>query len=175
MALIVCGRTPVRLEETTACVSWRHAVFLALLPLPWPPVAPAPVRCPACPSGRRHWAPSQAQAQARPLVLTPCSYRGGGWWAASPSGAIDPPWTPTVPSRPPHTRMPSPQPALAPTLSPCCMLRLHPDLSRQNPREHRPSFSSSSPRPPPFRLLVTPPRLSSPESFSSLLDEAQTL
>ena len=83
MALIVCGRTPVRLEETTACVSWRHAVFLALLPLPWPPVAPAPVRCPACPSRRRHWAPSQAQAQARPLVLTPCSYRGGGWGAVS--------------------------------------------------------------------------------------------
>lgn len=138
-----------------------------------PPVAPAPVRCPACPSRRRRWAPSQAQA--RPLVLTPCSHRGEGRGAASRSGAGDPPWTPTVPSRPPHTRMPSPQPTLAPTLSPCCTLRLHPDLSRQNAREHRPSFSSSSPHLPPFRLLPSPLWLSSPESFSSLRDEAQTL
>lgn len=53
----------------------HHHVFLALPPLPRPPVAPAPVRCSACPSSWRHRAPSQAQAC--PPLLTPCSHRGG--------------------------------------------------------------------------------------------------
>ena len=55
------------------------------------------------------------------------------------------------------------QPALAPKLSPCWMLRLHPDLSRQNPQEHKPSVSSSP------TLLPVTARLSFQHFISSFV------